>query len=100
MQRNSFGHRDPAPGYVPPEPEQKPAPKNEPPSPANGKPSIGRIVHYIIPDGQHRPAVIVTTGKDGETLRVLTLLADAIASEEVTASQGEEAGNWHWPERP
>ena len=34
------------------------------------KPSIGRIVHVVLPDGQHRPAIIVRVNNDAGSVNV------------------------------
>ncbi|MHB9010388.1 MAG: hypothetical protein ACYC3E_00130 [Carboxydocellales bacterium] len=78
----------------------------------------GRIVHFVMPDGQHRPAIIVrvwspetnTTGysnlvvfvdgtndKNGvsdQQAQSCTMWATS-----VSMSEGKEPRTWHWPEK-
>lgn len=86
------------------------------------KPSIGRIVHYVLPKivrdyvfhdwavGEHRPGIIVSTW-DGSFINLQVFfdgsndapIGDGAAVVWVTSvSQDEETkapGTWHWPER-
>lgn len=78
----------------------------------------GRIVHYVMPDGQHRPAVVVrvwdSPGYPGlSNLQVITDGPnDVVAGAPADAAKGimwatsivnDEAakapGTWHWIER-
>lgn len=69
-------------------------------------PTIGRIVHYILDDGQHRPAIIVRVWEDGRVqLQVFTdgsndgaPFASGIVWR-TSVHEGTESGSWHWPER-
>ena len=73
------------------------------------KSSIGRIVHYVLPNGQHRPAIIVNCwpGSDRVNLTVFPDLAndhgtnrvESAASARLDESTAPEPGTWHWPER-
>lgn len=71
------------------------------------KPSIGRIVHLVLPNGQHRPAIITNCwpGTDRVNLTVFFDAANdhSINRVENTAStpysEAGEPDTWHWPER-
>jgi hypothetical protein len=79
---------------------------NQPP-----KASIGRIVHFVIPDGQHRPAIVVRVWPDeygpglpGYNLQVFTDdrndgLAPVLWRTSVKLVEGSQPGTCHWPER-
>lgn len=80
------------------------------------KPSIGRIVHYVLTQGPnkgaHRPAIIVHVWPDSEDvgLQIFTnsdtdgihgdehwpIEWEPVVSKDETA---ERVGTWHWPER-
>ena len=77
------------------------------------KPSVGRIVHYVLKNGQHRPAIVVRNWADegvyvkemGVNLYVFT---DGVNDRpeygtawapSVMFSDAKEEGTWHWPER-
>jgi hypothetical protein len=74
-------------------------------------PSIGRIVHFIMPDGQHRPAIIVRVWDPkatNATLVQLQVFTDSSNDKEpnviwrTSVHQDETAtkpGTWHEPER-
>jgi hypothetical protein len=81
------------------------------------KPTIGRIVHYILPEGhtipgEHRPAMIVRVWTDTTVqLQVFTdgsnddpkhsheapnvMWKTSVVLDETATTQG----SWHWPER-
>lgn len=68
------------------------------------KPSIGRIVHFVVADGLHRPAMIVSAF-DGD---VVDLHVFKDPGRDVTVSNFQRSvrldpkfswGSWHWPER-
>lgn len=71
----------------------------------------GRIVHYVLPDGGHRPAVIVRvwskeTGcanmlvfTDGTNDAGFNRGVDVYWATSVRRSDAKEPGTWHWPER-
>ncbi|HBD19459.1 MAG TPA: hypothetical protein DC063_04795 [Arenimonas sp.] len=84
------------------------------------KPTVGRIVHYVLPDGpsagQHRPAIIVRTWDQPELpfsgtvqLQVFTDGQNDVAPGEpwsatkwissATYSEEPQPRTWHWPER-
>ncbi len=82
------------------------------------KPSIGRLVHYVLESGpctgQHRPALIVRVWGDLPTSAVqLQVFTDSPTSEDsndclppvmwatsrLQDASGEKPGTWHWPER-
>lgn len=101
-------HRDP-PKLIEPTPSLAPAP--DPSVPA---PTIGRIVHYVMPSGpcagEVRPAIVVRAlpehrcnlqvfldgGNDSSLYDHRG--ADALAWKG-TVSHGTERGQWHWPAR-
>lgn len=80
------------------------------------KPSIGRIVHYRLPDGRSagdlRPAIVVTVWPEDGTphggslqLQVFTdgtndgpSYASGIAWK-TSVVEGTDLGTWRWPER-
>jgi hypothetical protein len=83
-------------------------------------PSVGRIVHYVIPSGphrgEHRPAIITQVWQPIEhesapgmsNLTVFRGQADDFPSDPVYAPQwvgsvcycpNDTPGTWHWPER-
>ncbi len=66
----------------------------------------GRIVHYVMPNGKHRPAVVVEVwdGKGAVNLQVFTdSMNDGAPNVQwqtsVPFSESPEAGTWHWIER-
>jgi len=76
-------------------------------------PSLGRIVHYVLPSGDnkggHRAAMI--TGLDGDAVN-LTVYADqpndrpegigdsySFRAVSVPFDESARFGSWHWPER-
>lgn len=77
------------------------------------KPAIGRIVHCVLPDGQHRPAIIVRVwdqyrGLDGVPMVNLQVFTDQTNDgfqggtewrTSVHFDASDEPGTWHWPER-
>jgi hypothetical protein len=81
--------------------------------PLQPKPSIGRIVHYVLPDGrskgEHRPAIIVKVWEDNSVQ--LTVFTDwsndyvhhqglAWATSVLYADSSEnKPGTYHWPEK-
>lgn len=77
------------------------------------QPSIGRVVHYVLPDGPniaaHRPAIITDVREDGTVdLQVFstgdgTGVGDALPGvfrqAAVPHDDSHQTGTWHWPER-
>jgi hypothetical protein len=71
------------------------------------KPSIGRIVHFVLPEGhqnggQHRPAIVMATDGDSVILHVFHLRNEPESFYNRVAQQDQERkapGTWHWPER-
>ena len=80
---------------------------------AEQQPSIGRVVHYVLPDGrypgEHRPAFIVKIW--GPTSVNLIVFVDGTndypaggasprwaTSVQLDASETPAPGTWHWPE--
>jgi hypothetical protein len=74
--------------------------------------TVGRIVHFVLPDGQHRPAIVVREGTEkGVNLQVFldgdTHEASGIAPHLATVwrhavrfdSSKLAVGTCHWPER-
>lgn len=79
------------------------------------KPSIGRIVHYVLPEhsgrvGEHRAAIVTNTF--GGMLANLTVFLDQSADDpagvvgahtmrgwSVEYDESCKPGTWHWPER-
>lgn len=88
--------------------------KSPDPKPDGPKPTIGRIVHYVLPDGlnamAHRPAIITDVREDGTVdMQVFTTgdgsgvgdgLPGVFRQAAVRADEKDRmAGTWHWPER-
>lgn len=88
------------------------------------RPTIGRIVHYVLPNGQHRAAIVVNAWSGSYQPQMCNLtvhldqLNDTIGNDELaafgarnggygtlivgSAKQDEDTqapGTWHWPER-
>ncbi len=80
--------------------------------------TVGRIVHFVMPDGDHRPAIVVRTwGGDCVQLQVfldgtndLTPAENGGISREIAErglmwatsvpySEQPQPRTWHWPER-
>lgn len=112
----------PSPETTPPTPVETPVVPPPEPQPAKRarkeaetpKPSLGRMVHYVIPDGcanagDHRPAIIVRVWPDTVNLQVFfdgdgtPHLNDGQLNTlwklSVPYSAEPKAGTWHWPER-
>lgn len=81
----------------------------------NQKPSIGRVVHYVLPAdskraGEHRAAIMTSAfGGENQNLTVLldqsddTGLGDFLWIKRAWSAPydatGTRPGSWHWPER-
>jgi hypothetical protein len=78
------------------------------------KPTVGRIVHYTLPDGrssgQVRPAIVVRTWDESYTSIQLQVFTDETndgfvggivwKTSVMQSANGEpELGRWHWPKR-
>ncbi len=84
------------------------------------KPSIGRIVHFVLPDssryaGEHRPAIIVKvwdTNPKPDSMVQLQVFTDGLNDGELYKNglywatsvhyadpSEKEPATWHWPER-
>lgn len=71
--------------------------------------SVGRIVHYVMQDGQHRPAIVVRlwpspTADPVVNLQVFTdgdndHLENVVWRTSVLHSADPKPGTWHWPEK-
>ena len=66
----------------------------------------GRIVHYVMPNGVHRPAIVVHVWDRSKGTANLTVFTDpGIDGEnlrhsvQVEHSARAEAGTWHWIEK-
>jgi hypothetical protein len=71
----------------------------------------GRIVHFVLQDGQHRPAIVVRLWDKAAGTTNLQVFTDALNDGGVYASglhwatsvlpdpAGEKPYSWHWPER-
>jgi hypothetical protein len=72
------------------------------------KPSIGRIVHFVVKEGVHRPAVIVTSQDinfDRQMIDV-QVFVDPTSDNTIPFRRNtphdeiqKQPGTWHWPER-
>jgi len=71
----------------------------------------GRIVHYVMPSGEHRPAIIVRAGDSEDGCANLVVFLDGtndletggeprLTEWQTSVLQAEEAlaGTWHWIE--
>ncbi len=76
------------------------------------KPSIGRIVHYVLANGEHRPAIIVRVWsdvcinllvfRDGINDPGLLGGGDGYVQWATSVVQNEDEKSplsWHWPEK-
>lgn len=87
--------------------------------------TVGRIVHYVMPNGEHRPAIVVRVWGDGHSgaqrvqLQVFTdgsndvhtpagehpefvsgiYWATSVLHQEPTEEVPDPERTWHWPER-
>ncbi|WP_426447582.1 hypothetical protein ACP26L_25640 [Paenibacillus sp. S-38] len=76
--------------------------------------AVGRLVHYVMPDGKtHRPAMVVqvwnkkgmsnlqvfTDGQNDYQRHGLQFRGNLAWVGSVSFSEGKEANTWHWPER-
>lgn len=69
--------------------------------------TTGRIVHFVMPFGQHRPAIIVVAGQGGIEDSVELTIFQAAEDGPETCRQGhvpfdrdgKVPHSWHWPER-
>lgn len=64
-------------------------------------PSIGRVVHFVLNDGTHVPAIIISPdqndgAKKSQLLQVFTLEASYTAIAPYDAACAGDT--WHWPE--
>jgi len=70
----------------------------------------GRIVHFVLPHGEHRPAIIVNAWRNAAYVNGevnLTVFPDwsndGLAATEwrtsVPFSEEAKPNTWHWPER-
>lgn len=102
----------PSPETPPPEPQPAKRARKEPAEAP--KPSLGRMVHYVLKDGcpnagDHRPAIIVRVWPDTVNLQVFfdgdgtPHLNDGQLNTlwkcSVPYSAEPKPGTWHWPER-
>jgi hypothetical protein len=63
--------------------------------------TVSRMLHYIMPGGEHRPAVVVKVNDDGTVnLQVFTDVSDQQNNImwKGSVTQGAEVGQWHWAE--
>lgn len=71
-------------------------------------PSIGRLVHYVMPNGKHRPAMIVEAWDNSSHLN-LQVFTDGsndgpdtpsmLWQTSVEYAESPAPNTWHWPER-
>jgi hypothetical protein len=71
-------------------------------------PSIGRIVHFVMPSGNHRPAIVVNVTAEGSSRPTLQIFTDSKndhprenihQAHDVEYDEHGAFGTWHWPER-
>ncbi len=80
-----------------------PYPGKENPMADQQVPSVGRIVHYVLPSGEHRPAIIVKVWHDtpdpGTSNLHVFLDKFEVGEQDLTSiTRGDGPGHWHWPE--
>jgi hypothetical protein len=68
------------------------------------KPTIGRIVHYCLENGQQRPAIVTSADTEEIHLLVFCDINDGagfptVYKVGVPFNSSPKAGTWHWPER-
>lgn len=74
------------------------------------EPSIGHIVHYVLRDGEHRPAIITHVDSndyfvnlqvfnDGHNDNQLSSGGTSWRSSVENDEEFKEENTWHWPER-
>jgi len=67
------------------------------------KPAIGRIVHYVVASGSHRPAIVIQLDDLAIDLHVFVdPTNDGLIPFQCGVSHDEmykKLGTWHWPER-
>ena len=74
------------------------------------KPTTGRMVHFVMPNGKHRPAIVVEPwgGLGAVNLQVFpdgsndgagVANVEWRTSVKYDNSETPEPGTWHWPER-
>jgi hypothetical protein len=65
--------------------------------------TVCRMVHFTMPGGAHRPAVVVKVNDSGSVnLQVFTDVDDQGTNNTMwkgSVEEGPEVGQWHWPER-
>jgi hypothetical protein len=74
--------------------------------------TIGRVVHYVLPDKQHRPAMVVRVHDQESGLINVTVFTDwsndgkFFDTRGIVHAQcvehdptGEKIRTWHWPEK-
>lgn len=72
------------------------------------KPTVGRIVHYVLETGRHLPAIITDCSESDETVN-LFVFWDARVPQRYDFEKGvidckqdekeKVPSTWHWPER-
>lgn len=63
------------------------------------KPSIGRIVHYVIRSSLHLPAIVLRVEGDLVDLEVFgPVYTHEKFPSDVREDPSGELGTWHWPE--
>jgi len=72
------------------------------------KPSVGRIVHYVLHEGRHLPAIITDVNETEDTVN-LFVFWDPLVPRRYDLEKGAvdckfdknsvTTGTWHWPER-
>lgn len=68
---------------------------------ADHVPSIGRVVHFVLNDGTHVPAIIINPSENDGTRKAQSLYVFTLGeSYSVIASYDAACtgDTWHWPE--
>lgn len=63
------------------------------------KPSIGRIVHYLLDGPESIPAVIIRVEPDGERCLLFVMYVDGYYTTLAPYSETPALGHWNWPPR-
>jgi len=60
--------------------------------------TIGSIVHYVLPNGQHRPAIVVKVQEGNNKLELQVFGEGLVSKSNVEYSKEPAPGTWHGKE--
>jgi len=63
------------------------------------KPTIGRIVHFVGPRGQHFPAIIYEVFEAGISIEIFGGVTPPMQASIPYDESAAGIGTWHWPEK-